>query len=193
MADNTTLNLGVGGDVARLVDVGGGGVKTQVVKIDVNATTETLLSATNPMPVRITDATTSLEVAVLGSAEKTSAIQIAGSDGTNALTPYMTIAEVGTGYLNARVLMPCTGVATNATVGVTDTTPIASNVARKSLTITNLGTAIIYFQPNVAATTTAGHPVLPNGGSFTLTTAEAIHTISGTAGQDVRFYEETRT
>ncbi len=54
MTDNTTLNPGVGGDVIRDLDRLSGGVRTQVMQIDVGGDSsqpESLVSASNPMPV----------------------------------------------------------------------------------------------------------------------------------------------
>lgn len=56
MADNTTLNSGTGGDTVR--DIDRAGVKTQVVQLDAGgAAAESLVSSTNPLPVRLNDGT----------------------------------------------------------------------------------------------------------------------------------------
>lgn len=53
MADDTTLNLGSGGDMIRTVDRSGSGPKTQVVQLDVGGggASESLVSSTNPIPM----------------------------------------------------------------------------------------------------------------------------------------------
>ena len=53
MADNTLLNSGTGGDTVRDLDRLAGGIKTQVVQLDVggvSANAESLVSLTNPLP-----------------------------------------------------------------------------------------------------------------------------------------------
>ena len=53
MADNTLLNSGTGGDTVRDLDRLAGGIKTQVVQLDVGgvaANAESLVSLTNPLP-----------------------------------------------------------------------------------------------------------------------------------------------
>lgn len=53
MADNTILNLGSGGDTVRDIDKGGG-VKTQVVALDIGgAGAESLVTSTNPHPISV--------------------------------------------------------------------------------------------------------------------------------------------
>jgi hypothetical protein len=56
MADNTTLNAGAGGDVIATDDIAG--VKHQLVKVEFGAAdSATQVSATNPLPVQISDGT----------------------------------------------------------------------------------------------------------------------------------------
>lgn len=61
MADNTRLNPGSLGDLVRNIDRSGSGPKTSVVQLDVGGAgaTESLISASNPLPVAFAFATRS--------------------------------------------------------------------------------------------------------------------------------------
>lgn len=86
------------------------------------------------------------------------------------------------------------GNATAATVGVANSVILAANAARRTVTVynntTGAGADTVYIQSGAVATVAAGFPI-PPGCSITMESVEAINAISGTAGQDVRIYEET--
>lgn len=86
MADNTTLNSGASGDVIR--DIDRAGIKTQVVAIDGGgASSESLVSATNGLPVDHIAATLSASTAYASSlVVKASAGTLYGISGTTTLT-----------------------------------------------------------------------------------------------------------
>ena len=74
------------------------------------------------------------------------------------------------------------------TVGTSSTLIAAANASRKALTILNNGTATIYVSGTTA--TVDDFPIAPGASYTTTTTTAAIYGISGTAGQDVRVFEE---
>lgn len=75
------------------------------------------------------------------------------------------------------------------TVG-TSAVVIAAADDRESILIQNLGAADIYVGGS-SVTTANGVKVTASGGTLTLYTCAAVYAISGSAGNDVRYLEET--
>ena len=79
--------------------------------------------------------------------------------------------------------------AANVTIGTSAGLVAAANGTRKSLTVYNNGSAVIYLGGS-GVTTAAGLPLAVGQGiTFDGNTA-AVYGISGSAGQDVRYFEE---
>lgn len=85
------------------------------------------------------------------------------------------------------------GVSASYGAVTVDTTAVlvaAANAQRSTLLIQNQGSANIAVGPDASVTTATGIVVAP-GGSMSVTVGTAIYAISGSAGQDVRFLEES--
>ena len=80
-------------------------------------------------------------------------------------------------------------------VGVTAVAVVAANTWRRGATIFNNGSVTIYVGPDASVTTANGIPI-GNGGSYDFNGFEVykgtIYGISGTASQDIRYFEWTK-
>ncbi len=75
-------------------------------------------------------------------------------------------------------------------VGTAAVQIVAANANRARLRIANLGGALVLVGDAATVTTGNGYPI-PAGGEREFSHQEAVFAISGTAGQDVRFSEES--
>lgn len=173
MADNTTLNLGTGGDVLASDDVAG--VKYQVVKLAVGADgAADLVANANPIPV--SDAGGALTVDNGG----TFAVQAAQS-GTWNVTNVSGTVSLPTGAATA-AKQPALGTAGTASAdvisvqGIASMTPLQVSDGGGALTVDNAGTFAVQVSSLPASTNTlevvgdaaenaavSGNPVLVGG------------------------------
>lgn len=76
-------------------------------------------------------------------------------------------------------------------VGVAAVLVVAENTARGNILVQNLGAADVYLGTSAGVTTANGILVAAGGGVAVLTITADIYAISGSAGNDCRYLEET--
>lgn len=125
MADNTTLNLGSGGDVIATDDIGG--VKHQLVKLEFGAAdSATQVSAAAPLPVVQTGTLNVGTVTTVTTVAAVTAISNALPAGTNAIGKLAANSGVDIGDVDVTSVVPGTsatslGKAVDSVAGATDT------------------------------------------------------------------------
>jgi|GEM_PF-3658193 len=139
-----------------------------------------------PVGVGVTQSKTFLKLRVENTSASANVIKIAVAMGDIADTRFNLD---GSTVIPVTIQAASSFITTAAVVGFIEAVVVPLNLTRKSVTIQNLGTMPIYI--GGVAVTVADGLKIASGGSFVIDKSTgAISAISGTAGQDVRIFEE---